>query len=164
MGAVLDLSSADASGLDPFKGGLYPLGITKCSPVEIKNESGEGKYPAGTPGYNVEFTVQEGEFEGRKVWNNYWILPEDFIATLPKEEQDKARFSNGRFVRLLTAAGIEESEIKSGNFNFDPSMLTEPMRKIMGLVAIQPAKDGYDARNVIRDTKPYQNSAQSGIL
>ena len=164
MGTVLDLSSADASGLEPFKGGLYPMGITKCSPVEIKNESGEGKYPAGTGGYNVEFTVQEGEFEGRKVWNNYWILPEDYIQTLSKEDQDKARFANGRFVRLLVAAGIEESEIKSGSFDFNPGMLTEPMRKVMANVGIQPAKDGYDARNTIRDVKPYQNATQSGII
>jgi hypothetical protein len=69
----LNLSGAESfSGFDPIPGGTYHVKITDGELRETKNE---GKLPAGTPGVNWEFTVQDGENADRKVWTNQWIHP-----------------------------------------------------------------------------------------
>ena len=114
MTTPLNLSSADTSGFEPFKSGLQEVMVTKIDDVVIKNESGEGTYPAGTPGFNFEFTVQGGEFEGRKVWNNYWLPSAEFIASQDAEGQRKSNFAVGRFARALIALGYAEKDVKCG--------------------------------------------------
>lgn len=158
----LNLATADISGFDPFRAALYEVMVTKIDDVSVKNESGEGKYPAGTEGYNFEFTVQGGEFEGRKVWNNYWLLGADYIASLSPDEQKKANFTVGRFARALIALGYAEKDVTSGKFKFDKDDVIN--RRATASVGIQGEQGGYPARNIIRDLKPLQNLAESGIL
>lgn len=58
-------------GLDPLPTGKYHVAITD---VEAR-ESGPNSKNPGSTYLNIEFTVQSGPFEGRKVWTNATLLP-----------------------------------------------------------------------------------------
>jgi hypothetical protein len=168
MTTPLNLSTADDSGYEPFPGGLQEVMVTGIKDIAIKEDT-EGKYPPGTPGYSFEFTVQGGEYEGRKVWNNYWLPSQEWINTLPVDSDDKgaatqkkANFAVGRFVRALIALGYAEKDVKGGKFKFDKDDTIN--RRATANIGVQPERDGYDARNIIRDLKPVQNLQESGIL
>jgi hypothetical protein len=58
-------------GLDPLPTGKYHVAITDG---EIR-ESGPNSKNPGSQYINFEFTVQSGDYEGRKVWANASLLP-----------------------------------------------------------------------------------------
>jgi hypothetical protein len=58
-------------GLDPLPTGKYHVAITD---VETR-ESGPNSKNPGSEYLNIEFTVQAGEYEGRKLWVNATLLP-----------------------------------------------------------------------------------------
>jgi hypothetical protein len=69
----LNLADTDSfTGFDAIDRGTYHCKITDGEMTEVKND---GKLKAGTPGINWTFTVQDGDFAGRKVFTNTWIAP-----------------------------------------------------------------------------------------
>jgi hypothetical protein len=58
-------------GLDPLPTGKYHVAITD---VETRESGPQSKNPGSTY-LNIEFTVQSGEYEGRKLWVNATLLP-----------------------------------------------------------------------------------------
>jgi len=156
----LNLAGADLRGFEPFDAGRYELAVTECDMVYTKNESGEGKMPAGTPGYNVRFTVQGGEFDGRHVWNNYWMPTAEFEES-SDENKKKAATMKGIFARFLIAVGYSTEEVTSGSFSFDATDVIG--RKCWGVVGIRRS-DEYGDRNIIKNVKKLETVAESGIL
>jgi hypothetical protein len=70
---TVNMSGVQAmGGFDLIPSGRYTACLTDWSKTETQNA---GKLPAGTPGINAEFTIQEGEHENRKLWNNFWVAP-----------------------------------------------------------------------------------------
>lgn len=68
----VDFSDVQGGDFDAIPAGVYNVAVTDWSRTETKNE---GKLPAGTPGINWEFTIQDGQYENRKLWINHWIHP-----------------------------------------------------------------------------------------
>lgn len=91
---------AAATNFDAFAG-KYHVKITDVSDTEVKNSG--GKLEQGTEGWNVEFTVQQGDKENRKVWNNFWFAKQ----TMP-------------FLKsMLVATGRWTEDELQGNFDVD---------------------------------------------
>jgi hypothetical protein len=73
MGTVIDLSNVEGgSSYDPLPANQYHVAVTD---VEVK-ESGPNSKNPGSLYLAWEFTVQSGEFEGRKLWTNTSLLPQ----------------------------------------------------------------------------------------
>lgn len=61
--------------------GPLPSGEYECDVSRGELETSRTKR---TPGYQIEFTVRDGEFKGRKVWHDCWLTP----AALPQTKRD----------------------------------------------------------------------------
>ena len=64
--------------------GPVPRGVYVCHATKGELESSRSK---STPGYKVEFTVIDGDFQGRKLWLDCWLTP----AALPQSKRDLAK-------------------------------------------------------------------------
>lgn len=73
MGTVIDLTNVEGGGgFEPIPGGQYHLAVTG---VEVK-ESGPNSKNPGSLYIAWEFTIQAGEYEGRRLWTNTSLLPQ----------------------------------------------------------------------------------------
>ena len=61
--------------------GPIPKGDYVCHATKGELESSRTK---GTPGYKIEFTIIEGDFQGRKLWHDCWLT----AAALPQTKRD----------------------------------------------------------------------------
>ena len=61
--------------------GPVPRGEYVCHVTKGELESSRTK---ATPGYKVEFTILDGDFQGRKLWLDCWLTP----AALPQSKRD----------------------------------------------------------------------------
>jgi hypothetical protein len=135
----LNMANTDAfMGFDAIEGGTYWAKITNGTASETKND---GKLPAGTPGINWEFTIQDGPNEGRKVWTNTWI------------HANTIGFVKG----LLKATG----EFADDELNSDELETDEAVERAIGCdVTIRVTKREYppesnDYVNDVKSIKPY---------
>ena len=96
----INLSGVESFSFEPIPAGTYPAKITDGEMVEVRNQ---GRLPAGTPGVNWEFTIQGGEYDGRKVWMNTWIAE----STMPGLKA------------LLEASGRFTPEQLDGDLDFE---------------------------------------------
>lgn len=87
-------ASSEAKSFDPLPSGSYHVRLTEI----LLKECGPASKNAGKNYWNVEFTVQDGEYADRKLWTNAMLF-EGALYTL---------------AQLLKATGNEAS-IKSGN-------------------------------------------------
>ncbi len=155
MSNALDLSSADASGFDAIPSASYNCVVFKIEAIEIEKE--DGKLPKGTAGYNVQFKVDGGEFDNRRVWNRYYLPGTDYA---PSEPEKRARML-GMFVRFLTAIGYAEKEVKGGKFKFDPE---DAEGRKCTVVVGQQEYNG-QMNNTVKNVKPIgENLTAAGLI
>jgi hypothetical protein len=64
--------------------GPVPRGEYECHVTRGELESSRTNR---TPGYKIEFTILDGEFKGRKLWQDCWLTP----AALPQTKRDLAK-------------------------------------------------------------------------
>jgi len=81
---TLDMSDVKASSFDALPTNWYLCVVTGAEDSNPTKGGPGAKLPAGTPGTNWEFTVDEGEYENRRVWTNHWHHPNTlgFMKTL----------------------------------------------------------------------------------
>jgi len=91
----IDMSDV-SEGFDPIPAGVYPITVTA-----LKQSEEDG--PSGYPYIIVEMTVNDGDFENRKLWTNLSMSP-------------KAAFKVKEF---LLGVGVSEEDL-GGEFEFDP--------------------------------------------
>jgi hypothetical protein len=134
MSHVVELSGTESVNFDPIPGGTYVVCLTD---YEWKITSENAKFP-GEDYVNAEFTVQEGEHEGRKLWSNVSLLPhalftlKGIVAAHGEDPDDPNLNVDEFFKRIDNGAG--------GN--------------VLAVVKIKPASDEYEARNEIKRFKP----------
>lgn len=63
--------------------GTLPRGNYRCRITDGELVESKG----GTPGYQLVFTVDDGEHKGRKLWHTAWLTP----AALPMTKRDLAK-------------------------------------------------------------------------
>lgn len=99
MSLTVDLSGVEERDFEPLPNGKYHVSITD---YDIRETGEEAKHPENDY-LNVEFTVQSGDHEGRKLWTNVMLPPyEPFML-----------------YNILRASGKTEEELKSGEFELD---------------------------------------------
>src|SRR6266550_7559486 len=111
MSEVLDLSGAKLGQFDVIPSNWYDAVVFQVDDIEIDKE--DGKLPMGTPGYNIQFSIDGGEYDNRRVFNRFYF---------PKQgeyDETKRQTMIGRFADFLVAAGYAEKDITSGKFKFD---------------------------------------------
>lgn len=100
--------------LEPLPSGKYLVAVTDCDLEEVKS-GGSGKPEnVGKPMFVMEFTVQEGDYENRKVWSNVMLF-------------DGALYS---ISQMLKAQGVEVKELGDrAEFQvegFEPNVIPGP--------------------------------------
>lgn len=138
---TLNLAGADTSGFDVVPSGKYACVVYDIEPCEVEGDG--GKLPQGTPGYNVQFRAEGGDYDGRYFWNRYWFPGEGYDAS-------KAARMKGMFVNLLTALGFDEKKITSGNFKLD----LEELKGRECVVQIGQYEYDGEMRNNVKNVKP----------
>jgi hypothetical protein len=149
MSEVLDLSGANLKGFDPMPSGTYPAVVYEIEPCETTNP--DGNLPVGTPGYNVQFKIDGGEYDNRRAFNRYWLPAAD-----TDYDAKKRATLLGMFSRFLLAIGYGEKEVTSGKFKFDPDDAVG--RECSVVLGIRPATEEYEAQNNVRNVRPRQAS------
>lgn len=71
MGFKVNFSETETNNFEAIPRGTYPVKITDG---EVKESGPNAKNP-GSEYIKFEFTVQEGPYEGRKLWANASLLP-----------------------------------------------------------------------------------------
>lgn len=135
--ATLDLSGADLKGFDPIPAGTYDAIVYDVEPIEAQNP--DGNLPIGTPGINVQFKVDGGPYDNRRVFNRYWMPPADY-------DEEKRKKTLGMLARFLMATGYEEEQVTGGSFNID----------------IEDIK-GRECRVTVKVDKEYNNNKVSNV-
>lgn len=151
MSEVLDLSGAKVGGFDVIPPNWYEAVVFEVTPIEIENE--DGKLPMGTPGYNIQFKVDGGEYDNRRVFNRF------YLPAAGEYDEDKRKTMLGRFADFLVAAGYSEKEITSGKFKFDTEDATGRSLRI------SVGQDKSGDYNTVRNYKPVgANVEEAGII
>lgn len=123
----LDFSNVEGGNFDPVPAGDYLVEIEKFE--ETTSTSGNQMIKA-------TFKIVEGEYEGRKIFDNYvlnqnslWKLKSLFVA-LGEDVSGMAEFSPDDFVgkKFLATVSIEESA------GYDPTNRIKKHKKAPGVV------------------------------
>lgn len=120
---------------EPIPGGWYKCVVSDWESVEVKKT--DGKFPMGTKGTKWELTVDEGEYENRKVWVTYWHHP----TSLP--------FFKG----FLVATEKYNEDDLSGAVNINDIRDGAVGQTLMVKVGVRPKRGEYEASNEVRATK-----------
>lgn len=111
MGIKVNLSGAD-SEFEALPSGKY---LVKVTDGEIR-ESGPNANHPGSQYINWEFTIQSGDYEGRKVWTNTVVSH----GACDCSEEDKFNKALSNLVSLLKSSGVaSEDDLASDDFDLD---------------------------------------------
>jgi len=109
---LLNLSDADLSGFEPLEPGRYNAEVFEMTTDAVKNLSGEGKMPAGTPMVKIQFKLTDESVNNRRVFVTYVIPPDDY-------DPGKAAKMKGMIARMFIALGDSEETVRSKKFEPD---------------------------------------------
>ena len=161
----LNLADADVKGFDAVEAGRYNAEVFEMKMDAVKNASGTGKMPAGTPMIKIQYkllTNMEGESQGienRRVFQTLVIPPNDY-------DQAKAATMKGMLARVFIALGDDEKDVLSASFNPDfEDYVGRPCVVVLGR---EPKKtstgdivpDEYN--NPVKGVKPAGESSSAG--
>jgi len=119
----MDLTGVEAGGdFEPIPNGAYP-----CTVFDVEQRTGKD---SGQPYLSVQFKVQGGEYDGRRLWSNYSLQQQSLWA----------------IKGLLITLGWSEEQL-AGQFEFEP---TELMGKACVVVATVGDYQGKATNNVDR--------------
>lgn len=114
----LNLGDANLKGFDAVDPGRYNAEVFEMSLDAVKNASGTGKMPAGTPMIKIQYKLLSDAngttdgIENRRVFQTLVIPPKDYDA-------GKAATMKGMIARLFIALGTAEETVVSDSFNPD---------------------------------------------
>jgi hypothetical protein len=111
MGLNLNLKNADLKGFDAIPAGTYDCTVYEATMGETEG----GKLPKGTPFINVQFKVDGGEYDNRRVFRKFIIAPPKIDG---KAYEHKAMM-DGMLAKFFIAIGYTEDEVLGGSFEPD---------------------------------------------
>lgn len=132
-------ASSEARSFDPIPSGQYYCRITD---IDLRECGPESKNP-GKPYWAVEFTVQDGEYENRKLWTNAMLF-EGALYTV---------------AQMMKAAGFE-ANMKKGIINDAEDFISKEVicvvKKQLDTYAMNRDGDGEKQwKNEIKGIKAY---------
>lgn len=125
--SIFDFSQDKESSFSPMPAGTYNLEITEAEATTTK---------AGDQRLKLTFSVIDGEYVGRKIWEGY---------NLTGVNQKAIEISRGQIKSMLKLSGRDNYQLK------DPSELIGI--QLAASVKIQEGKDGYSDKNTISSFK-----------
>jgi hypothetical protein len=136
----LNLSDADTSEprFEALPPGRYNAEVFEITPDVVKNLSGTGKMPAGTPMIKVQYRLlsdARGETKGinnRRVWQTFVIPPADY-------DEQKAQNMRSMLARFFIALGTPEETVLSAGF--DPDFEDYKGLPCVVIVSREPKRD-----------------------
>jgi len=137
----LNLSDADTSGFEAVDPQRLNAEVFQITQDAVKNTSGQGKMPAGTPMIKVQWRATEDNVEGlenRRFFSSFVIPPKDY-------DKGKAQKMKGMLVNFLTAIGEDEEAVRGKGYS--PDWEDFLGRAAVITVGKQPKKDA--AGNVV---------------
>lgn len=129
-------ASSEARSFDPIPSGQYYARITDVDDRECGSES---KNP-GKPYWAVEFTVQDGPHEGRKLWANAMLFDGALYTT----------------AQILKATGFEKN-LKTGSIPDGEELVSKEC-----IVVVKKQRDTY-AENRDGDGEPQWKNEVKGV-
>jgi len=143
MPGPLNLSDADLSGFEPIPPGRYNGEVFEITMDAVKNTSGEGKMPAGTPMMKIQFkltgnepvTLDDGktmDIENRRVFTQFVIPPKEY-------DKGKAAKMKGMIARFFIATGDAEEVVL--NKEFDPDFAEYQGKPVVLVLGKEPRRD-----------------------
>jgi len=105
----LNLADADLSGFEAVEAGRYNAEVFEMKMDAVKNTSGTGKMPAGTPMIKIQFKLLDPGVENRRVFVSYVIPPTTY-------DPKKAATMKGMIARFFMALGVPEEQVLSNGF------------------------------------------------
>jgi hypothetical protein len=119
LAGPLNLSDADLKGFEALEPGRYNATVFEMSMDAVKNTSGQGKLPAGTPMVKIQWRLTEdnqdsggNSLENRRVFSTYPIPPKEY-------DPKKAATMKGILARVFIALGDEEKDVLNNKFDPD---------------------------------------------
>lgn len=110
MGLNLNnLKGADAKGFEAIPAGAYDAVVYEAGHVAVK-EGSEGSLPPGTDGIKVQFKIDGGEYDNRRVFTNYWLAPKG---------HEKKQVMDNILASFLVAIGFDEDDVTSGKLDIE---------------------------------------------
>lgn len=165
----LNLADADLKGFEALDPGRYNAEVFEMTMSAVKNLSGTGKMPAGTPMISVQFRLTSdanGNDQGianRRVWVTYVIPPNDY-------DKAKAAKMKGMVARFFIALGETEETVLSKKF--DPDFQDYIGRECVVVLGREPKRDSGGSviegeyNNPVKGVKPAGSigSSSGGLL
>jgi len=112
----LNLSDADTSGFEAVEPQRINAEVFQITQDAVKNTSGQGSLPAGTPMIKVQWRATGDNVDGlenRRFFSSYFpILPKDY-------DKSKGQKMKGMFVNFLTAIGEPEETVRAKGYEPD---------------------------------------------
>lgn len=131
---------------EPLPAGKYTVEVTDYR----ESQAGENAKNPGAPIISWCFTVQDGDFEGRTIWDNMAIIP----------PSDNGKGTLWRVKGLLEACGFE---VPDDEIDFDPEDVLNSLLSVR--VAIQKGRknaetgEEYEPRNAVKAFLPAPEGA-----
>jgi len=104
-----NLKGADAKGFEAIPAGTYDAVVYEAGHVAVK-EGTDGSLPAGNPGIKVQFKIDGGEYDNRRVFTNFWLAPKG---------HEKKQVMDNILAAFLVAIGYDEDEVTGGKLEID---------------------------------------------
>jgi hypothetical protein len=151
----LNLAGADTKGFDAIPADTYDCAVVKVTDIAVKGE--DGNLPKGTPGISVQFRIVGGEYDNRRVFNNYWIAP----AKIGGKAYEKKAMMDGMIAKFFIALGFTEEEVTGGDFDpdYDDDVVGRECRVVVG----QKEYAG-ETQNVVKAVKPVGSDSPSALI
>lgn len=114
----LNLADADLKGFVALDPGRYDAEVFEMKWDAVKNTSGQGKLPAGTPMLKVQFKILNPVIDNqpieqdRRVFSQYVVPPKDY-------DKKKAATMKGMLARFFIALGEPEEKVASTKYDPD---------------------------------------------
>ncbi len=134
MSYFLDLTADKENSFEPIPAGIYNMIVSDVEDTATSK---------GDRRLRMTFTITDGEYVGRKIFEGYNLTG----------NEKAVQISRGQLKALWKCAGHDAFVINH------PSEFQNI--EIAASVKIQPAKDGYDAKNTISSFKPKQKQADT---
>jgi hypothetical protein len=137
---VVDFDGVQGGGFDPLPRGTYHGLLTGW---ETRQTSENAKHP-DKDYYSLEFTIQSGPYENRKLWTNA-MLPPEYTPFVLKQLVDSAPTGPGKDEDIEDWLDKQEGELE-----------------VNLVVAVKKATKEYEAGNKINQIKSFDESGLKG--